>query len=75
MKALDTCRPVRGVVMGVYHPEKKEHRWIRVDAIPEFNEGEARPFQVFAMFEDVTNQIDDRHEKKEESGEGHDAVQ
>jgi len=57
MKALETGRPVRQFVMGVFHPRLQEHRWIQVDAIPEFNEGEDRPFQVFAMFEDITDTI------------------
>jgi two-component system CheB/CheR fusion protein len=74
MKALETGRPVRGFVMGVNHPEKKEYRWIRVDAVPEFNEGDDRPFQVFTMFEDITEQVDDRHGKKEDSGKGYDVV-
>ncbi len=74
MKALETGRPVQGVVMGVFHPGHREHRWIRVDAIPEFNEGEDRPFQVFAMFEDVTDKVNARKGKKQESGAGNDAV-
>ncbi len=57
MVALETGRPVRQFVMGVFHPRLQEHRWIQVDAIPEFNEGEDRPFQVFAMFEDITDTI------------------
>ncbi|MCA1786481.1 MAG: PAS domain-containing protein, partial [Desulfobacteraceae bacterium] len=57
MKALETGRPVRQFVMGVFHPQLQEHRWIQVDAIPEFNQGEDKPFQVFAMFEDITDTI------------------
>jgi two-component system CheB/CheR fusion protein len=74
MVALETGRPVREFVMGVYHPERQQHRWIQVDAIPEFNEGEDRPFQVFAMFEDVTEQVNARHGKKQGSGAGNDEV-
>jgi two-component system CheB/CheR fusion protein len=68
MKALETGRPVRGFVMGVFHPERQEHRWIRVDAVPEFHEGEDRPFQVFAMFEDVTDEVNARDGKNQASG-------
>jgi two-component system, chemotaxis family, CheB/CheR fusion protein len=67
MKALETGRPVRQFVMGVYHPEQKAHRWIQVDAIPEFNEGQDRPFQVFTMFEDVTEQFNDLQQRNHES--------
>jgi two-component system, chemotaxis family, CheB/CheR fusion protein len=58
MKALETGKPVQQFVMGVYHPQLQAHRWIQVDAIPEFHEGEARPFQVFTMFEDITDTQD-----------------
>ena len=33
--AIATCKPVRSVVMGVYHPKEKDHVWLLVDAIPQ----------------------------------------
>ena len=33
--AIASCRPVRDVVMGVYHPIEKDHVWLLVDAIPQ----------------------------------------
>ena len=54
MVALATGKPVTGFVMGVYRPDPDDRRWIRVDAFPEFREGEHAPFQVFTMFEDIT---------------------
>jgi two-component system, chemotaxis family, CheB/CheR fusion protein len=75
MKALETGKPVSQFVMGVYHPELKAHRWIQVDAIPEFNGGETRPFQVFAMFEDITEQVNARQPgRNQTSGADSDAV-
>ncbi len=57
MVSLREGKPVRGFVMGVYHPDEKAHRWLKVDAIPEFRDGEKEPFQVFTMFEDITREV------------------
>jgi two-component system cell cycle sensor histidine kinase/response regulator CckA len=62
MVALRTGRPVSGAVMGVYHPERDETRWLRVDAVPQFRPGATAPFEVYAVFEDIT----DARRKEEE---------
>ncbi|CAB9528266.1 Peroxide stress-activated histidine kinase mak2 [Seminavis robusta] len=54
MQALKTGQKVTGVIMGVYHPESDENRWITVDAVPRFKPGEDKPYQVYATFTDVT---------------------
>lgn len=54
IEALRTGRPVRHVVLGVALPVGQGRRWFRVDAYPLFRPGEARPFQVYVAFEDVT---------------------
>lgn len=54
MEALKTGRPVRNVVMGVFHPFKERYTWILVSAEPEFKAGETIPFQVFTTFTDIT---------------------
>ncbi|WP_201091573.1 PAS domain S-box protein [Thiocystis minor] len=56
MVALRTGQEVTGVVMGVFNPERKDHRWIRLHATPQFQPGDPRPHQVYATFEDVTQQ-------------------
>jgi PAS domain S-box-containing protein len=56
MVALRTGKSVERRIMGVYRPEQAEYAWICVSAIPEFREGETRPYRVFATFEDVTAQ-------------------
>jgi two-component system sensor histidine kinase/response regulator len=33
--SIATCKPVRNVVMGVYHPREKDYIWLLVDAIPQ----------------------------------------
>ncbi len=54
MVALRTGEEVRDVVMGVYHPEKEDHVWININALPRFREGEEEPYQVYTTFEDIT---------------------
>jgi two-component system CheB/CheR fusion protein len=54
MKALETGKPVHGVVMGVPSPGGEGHRWVRINTIPQFNPGEDTPFQVYSTFEDIT---------------------
>jgi len=54
MVALRTGQSVRGVVMGVYNPREKDYRWISIDAVPLFHEGENRPYQVYTIFDDIT---------------------
>ena len=54
MVALRTGQPVRGVLMGVFHPGDNEQKWILVDATPRCVPGELRPNSVFATFTDLT---------------------
>ncbi len=54
MLALRNGQEVRGQVMGVFNPQKNAMTWIRINAIPQFNEGETRPYGVYATFEDIT---------------------
>ncbi len=52
--AIRTEEPVYNTIMGVYHPKKKEYRWININSIPLFRPEEATPYQVYAIFEDIT---------------------
>jgi two-component system CheB/CheR fusion protein len=61
MVALSTGKPVFGFVMGVFSPTSDSTRWILVNATPEFQDGEKKPFQIYTTFEDITNRI--LHEK------------
>jgi PAS domain S-box-containing protein len=54
MVALKTGKEVCGVVMGVFHPNKKEYRWIIIEALPEVHPGEKKPYQVYTTFTDIT---------------------
>jgi len=52
--AMKTGKAVIGDIMGVFNPIKKEYVWISINAIPQFKEGEIKPYQVYATFEDIT---------------------
>ncbi|HDQ40581.1 MAG TPA: PAS domain-containing sensor histidine kinase [Desulfonatronum sp.] len=54
MTALRTGETVGPVIRGVFHPVKKTHVWLSITAIPLFHPGETKPFQTYAMFEDIT---------------------
>lgn len=52
--SLKTGKPVRNVIMGVFHPLREDYVWLKVDAHPQFRENETKPWQVYAMFDDIT---------------------
>jgi len=56
MIALKTGVPVKGVVLGVYSPVRKEMVWMNVNAIPMFKGEDEPPYQVFVSIHDVTEQ-------------------
>ncbi len=55
MLALRTGQEVRDTVMGVYRPVDDDYRWIRIQAVPLSRSGEARPSQVYTIFDDITD--------------------
>lgn len=52
--ALSTGRPVSNTIMGVFHPGENDYVWINVHAMPQFRPGETEPYQVYTIFEDIT---------------------
>ncbi|MBN1508865.1 MAG: PAS domain S-box protein [Sedimentisphaerales bacterium] len=54
MQALQTGKPIRNVVAGVFNPRKKGYVWLSINAIPQFREGEDTPYQVFVTLHDIT---------------------
>ncbi len=54
MISLRTGKPVRGVIMGVFNPLEKHHRWLSVDAMPEFMESSGKLFRAYTTFTDIT---------------------
>ncbi len=56
MIALRTGQQVGPVVRGVFHPDRNAHVWLRITAIPLFHPDSQRPYQVYATFEDISEQ-------------------
>jgi len=54
MISLKTGKQIRDVIMGVFHPIEKKYHWININAIPEFNPKEEKPFRVYTTFNDIT---------------------
>jgi PAS domain S-box-containing protein len=54
MVSLRTGAPVVNTVMGVYNPMRAEYRWIDINAVPMCRTGEEKPYQVFTVFDDIT---------------------
>jgi PAS domain S-box-containing protein len=61
MVALKTGEVVGPVVRGVFHPEKNKYLWLRITAIPLTVEGEDKPQQVYATFEDISGERSAEH--------------
>ena len=55
MVALRTGREVRNVQMGVYNLGKDQLRWVSVDSVPLFRDDEDKPYQVYTIFDDITD--------------------
>ncbi len=49
-------RTLGPVVLGCVDQEAGKTKWLSVEAIPLFRDGEKRPFQAYAVFDDITRQ-------------------
>lgn len=65
--ALSTGKPVMNEIMGLFNPSLKKYKWISLNAVPEFKPGEKNPYQVFATFTDITDQIETEQKLKSQS--------
>jgi PAS domain S-box-containing protein len=54
MVALQTGQPISDLVMGVFNPATEAYRWIRINAIPQFDPEDKSLIGVQATFEDFT---------------------
>ncbi|MBD3179614.1 MAG: PAS domain S-box protein [Candidatus Latescibacteria bacterium] len=54
MIVLRTGEPVLDFTMGVFNPRRNSYVWIIVNSVPQFREGEKKPFQVYSTFLDIT---------------------
>ncbi len=55
VQAMCTGKTITDFYIQIFNPRLNEHRWLLVDAVPQFKEGEKEPFQVFTIFRDVTD--------------------
>ena len=55
--SLKSGLPVKDVVMGIFHNRDKTYRWVNVNAVPEFTEGEQAPSRIYTTLTDVTNTV------------------
>ncbi len=57
MVALKTGKPVKNKIMGFFNQFRGENRWIRVNSVPLFKNGERKPYQVCTTIDDITDAI------------------
>ncbi len=57
-----TGQEVNDVIIGIYDPKCEAIRWLKVSAIPQFLPGETVPYQVFAIFDDISELISKKKE-------------
>ena len=55
MVALRSGRTVKNVTMGIYNPIDRMRRWIEITAVPLLRQDEEKPYQVYAVFSDITS--------------------
>ena len=67
MVSLRTGRKTGPVVRGLFHPHKNTYVWLRITVVPLFQQGEDKPFQVYATFEDVSERIETDKEFRHQS--------
>lgn len=53
-QAVKSKKPVRNRVIGVFNQKDNDYRWLRVNSIPEFMNGETEPYSVFITIDDIS---------------------
>jgi two-component system CheB/CheR fusion protein len=67
MIALKTGKPVTDVIMGIFNPEHDGYRWISVSSYPQLEPDEKKPYLVFSIFEDITENREKALELKKQN--------
>lgn len=57
MISLKTGKKVKGVIMGVLHPELSSCKWLEVNAVPQFIQDTKNICQVYSVLRDITEKI------------------
>lgn len=60
LEVVKTGKPILGVEMGVYQPQKQSHTWLLVDTAPLFQAGEDKPYKIVTTFADISERIEYR---------------
>ncbi|RPJ60340.1 MAG: PAS domain S-box protein, partial [Dehalococcoidia bacterium] len=55
--ALHTGKPVKDIVMGIHNHNDDKFHWIKISTVPQFRPGQDKPYQVYATFDDITDQF------------------
>jgi two-component system CheB/CheR fusion protein len=55
MIALKSGLEQKDIIMGVFIPDQNRFRWISINAIPVFLEGQTKPYQVYTIFEEISD--------------------
>ena len=53
-KTLHTGRQTQDALAQVYNPIEQGYRWLNISAVPQFRRGEAAPYMVYTIIEDIT---------------------
>ena len=69
MVALKTGKNVNNVVMGVYNPLDRSYHWINVSAIPLIRPNETKPYQVYTIFDDITERKNSEEQLRQRAEE------
>ena len=69
MVALKTGQNINNVVMGVYNPRDKQYHWINVSAIPLLQPNETKPYQVYTIFDDITERKNSEEQIRQQAEE------
>lgn len=51
------CEEVRSAVVKIFDPVRQEFRWIESNPVPLFRPGESKPYLVYNILEDLTQQM------------------
>lgn len=54
LRAVRTGMRVESTVLGLVDRRSGHGRWVAISVVPQFREGETRPFQLISLFSDIT---------------------
>ena len=64
VRAMNTGKPVHNAVVGVYNAVNGKLHWVKNDITPLFRDGDSKPYQYYAVFDDITEQKKTEEEQR-----------